>query len=859
MQVTHVQDHVTSVTIAGTQAIDFGISDSPEFFNILSSTLYSDQKLAVIRETLCNAWDIHIESGCTDKAVEITLTDSKLIIRDFGIGIAPHMMGPIYGVYGGSTKVANGNVTGGFGLGCKAPFAYVDDFEVTSHHAGQKTIYRLSKSNAEVGGKPSIIPIITVPTDEQGIQVKIAIKAGDRGRFEELIRRIVQNGAMKMTLNGELLPRLPFDDMTNGFMLTKKKVLENFSPIVIRYGNVIYPIESAPEYAGEWADITKFLTRLASGIDYHARNNEWSLVLQAAPNTVSVTPSRESLSNQKHTLATIQTLMRAFLERRDKDLTAECYKLLDERIGMSWLELAPSELFLTKKRIPNMLVRERLSNRQTYHHGRQENRFADEANLTSFPQFVRQYATSAYPEFTDFRRKDIVRRVNALIQAGFGGVPGKKLLKAYRRAYLREEKGGLSRRVKRTFESTWFHKDLLWPLLKGMGEGDNTMKPNKMFVYSEKSSYSHDREKLEQATTWEPRGMEDMLPFARNIVILSFNKIDPADGDGDETALSRFWLGKTKHSLVYVCPRAPAKVQEAREFFAAKGCFLIDLTIEQERAYAKKAELAAANPNIVPNRPKRTGIPKLTEMGGVDGKTGMFVYHNRRMDTVPDIGRTQKPVFIVKDGRRNDYHEFDTPGYGWDKEGTGLFIELFGEGGALCVNQNQYDRYKAAGAIDWEDHLINKLVEEYSTNPAVREYLAFDSNRLDGTDRYGGLYGKLKWLDCVWADKDLTDYFGLVDNRSDREKKLMKLGQMVIDSYYFNGTEKKKPELVQLIKSIPLSQSLTGLMDRIKVAPLLAALDASVILTVLKNKATTKVGIKQRTTLRDTFLNCLEG
>jgi len=855
MQVTHVQDHVTSVTIAGTQAIDFGISDSPEFFNILSSTLYSDQKLAVIRETLCNAWDIHIESDCTDKAVEITLTDSELIIRDFGIGIAPHMMGPIYGVYGGSTKVANGNVTGGFGLGCKAPFAYVDDFEVTSHHAGQKTIYRLSKSNAEVGGKPSIIPIVTVPTDEQGIQVKIAIKSGDRKRFDELIRRIVQNGAMRMTLNGELLPSLPFDDMTNGFMLTKKKVLENFSPIVIRYGNVIYPIESAPEYAGEWADITKFLTRLASGIGYHARNNEWSLVLQAAPNTVSVTPSRESLSNQKHTLATIQTLMRAFLERRDKDLTAECYKLLDERIGMSWLELAPSELFLTEKRIPNMLVRERLSNGQTYHHGRQENRFADEANLTSFPQFVRQYATSAYPEFTDFRRKDIVRRVNALIQAGFGGVPGKKLLKAYRRAYLREEKGGLSRRGKRTFESTWFHKDLLWPLLKGMGEDGNTMKPNKMFVYSEKASYSHDREKLKQATTWEPRGMEDMLPFARNIVILSFNKIDPADGDGDETALSRYWLGETKHSLVYVCPRAPAKVQEAREFFARKGCHLIDLTVKQEKAYAYKAERAAANPNIVPTRPKRTGIPKLSEMGGKNEK-GEFVYHNRRMDTEENIGRTQKPEFIIKDGRRNDYHEFELTSF--NKQSTGLFIELYGSAGAVCVNQNQYERYKTAGAIDWEDYLLNKLVEEYTSSAGIREYLAFDHHRLD-ISYHGKFYGKIVWLDCVRADKDLSEYFGLVDNRTDREKKVMRLAQSVIDCYYLRGTEKKKDELTKLIKDIPLSTVFLKLMETILAAKLLHCLEGETIKEILRSKPTGKSGINQRVIVRDMLLNCLEG
>ena len=47
MQVTHVNDHVTNAIIGGGQAVEFGISSSAEFYNILSSTLYKDQILAV--------------------------------------------------------------------------------------------------------------------------------------------------------------------------------------------------------------------------------------------------------------------------------------------------------------------------------------------------------------------------------------------------------------------------------------------------------------------------------------------------------------------------------------------------------------------------------------------------------------------------------------------------------------------------------------------------------------------------------------------------------------------------------------------------------------------------------------------
>ena len=72
MQVTHSADHML---IGGAKTIEFGISNDAAFFQILSSTLYSDQRLAVAREVLCNAWDAHIRAGITDKPIEVTITD----------------------------------------------------------------------------------------------------------------------------------------------------------------------------------------------------------------------------------------------------------------------------------------------------------------------------------------------------------------------------------------------------------------------------------------------------------------------------------------------------------------------------------------------------------------------------------------------------------------------------------------------------------------------------------------------------------------------------------------------------------------------------------------------------------------
>jgi len=847
MQVTHVQDHVTSAVISGAQAIDFAISDSPEFFNILSSTLYSDQILAVVRETLCNAWDAHLEFKLEDRAVEISLDEKHLIIRDFGPGIPKNKIGPVYGTYGGSTKVLNGKVTGGFGLGCKSPFAYVDDFEVTSFCDGERTIYRLSKSNAEVGGKPSIIPVVSTPTSESGLQVKLAIKnETDRRRFAVLIRRIVQNGAMNMKLNGELLDSLPFNDMVHGFMLTKNQTLEAFSPIVIRYGNVIYPIERDEFFASQWDDVTKFLTRMVAGTGYHARNGSWTLVLQAAPNTVSVTPSRESLSLQKHTLNTIRELMIGFLKTRDKELQVECFKLLDDQINETWLNASPAVLFETEEQIPNLYKPQRMSNGALYKTGRAEYKYDLENNLTNFPQFVRQYAHSSYPDFQGFRKTDILKRLNALVASGFNG---KKAILAFRRAYLRSFKTTTKHRrsgQQREVQSPWFAQHVLWPLMKGMTP-ESGLKASKLFVYGAAGrSYSHDRQKVMAASSFQSNDLINMMPFLRNIVILSFNKMDVVEGGADDFAICKYWLGNAENSLVYVVPRADAKVEEARAFFKAAGVNLIDLTVKQQAEY-KVREAKVITGEIV-KKPKKTGIPKLSACVNSNGD-----FFNRAADYNDKIARTQNPKFIVKDGRRNEYKNIE----GLNEPESKLLLKLYGDEGALCANQNQFDRYKTLGAIDWSDYVLNNLVEEYETNPLIREYLAFDLTRVD--TGYGSSYRSIgEWATVIRKDQDLLEYFGLVDNRTDHDKDLMKMWAAFERNHISHYGEQYKA-VQKAIKEIKIDSAVTELFEILRKSKLLQVMDCSGTSSVLLHWEANLLTTKYRDLTRDLLVQAIEG
>lgn len=302
MQVSQHDDHITHAVIGNQETIEMGVSDDAALMHILSSTLYTYPKLAVIREIICNGWDAHIAAGKTDTPLQITLADNQVTIRDFGFGIAHKDIGPIYGVYGNSTKRDDSKSTGGFGLGSKAPFAYTDNFEVASHHLGLKTIYRVSKSSMEKGGKPSINKIVAVPTQETGIAVTFGIDNRDVHEFSRMIREVVLLGEIKATLNDEQLSVLPLLESPSGYVLTSLNTTLA-KEINVRYGNVVYPVPRHEAYSDLW-------DRIESDLD-----DLWqraAIIFLAPADSLSIAPTREALILSDATVATIKALLETY-------------------------------------------------------------------------------------------------------------------------------------------------------------------------------------------------------------------------------------------------------------------------------------------------------------------------------------------------------------------------------------------------------------------------------------------------------------------------------------------------------------------------------------------------------------------
>lgn len=296
MQVTHEDAFVTHAVIGNQESVAMGVSDDAALMHILSSTLYTYRELAVVREILCNAWDAHIAAGKTDVPIQVTVADGRMTVRDFGFGIAHKDIGPIYGVYGSSTKRNDGTVTGGFGLGSKAPFAYVDTFEVVSHHLGQKTVYRMAKSSLEIGGKPSIHKIVSLPTDETGIAVSFAIGEKDHAQFIQLVGQVAYQGEILCSLNGsEPLAQLPLSTSPHGYLVTDHRTPLT-QAINVRYGNAVYPVPEHEAYAREYHKTVRLLNQLWEGAN---------LIFLAPANSLTIAPSREALILTDQTVATL--------------------------------------------------------------------------------------------------------------------------------------------------------------------------------------------------------------------------------------------------------------------------------------------------------------------------------------------------------------------------------------------------------------------------------------------------------------------------------------------------------------------------------------------------------------------------
>lgn len=166
----------------------FRFEASAKAFQIVSSNLYTDKPLAILRELSCNALDSHRDAGTLDKPFEIDLPtklNPTLRIRDYGTGMSNSKIEGLYSTVFASDKNDNDEDIGGLGLGSKTPFSYADTFTLISYLNGRKTVWLCFIDD---DGEPAVQRAESGITDEaNGIEYLIPIKFEDFNSFKEKV------------------------------------------------------------------------------------------------------------------------------------------------------------------------------------------------------------------------------------------------------------------------------------------------------------------------------------------------------------------------------------------------------------------------------------------------------------------------------------------------------------------------------------------------------------------------------------------------------------------------------------------------------------------------------------------------
>jgi|GEM_PF-4686173 len=194
-------------------AESFGICLTPSTFKVLTKDLYQNPKMAIVREILCNA----IDAGGD---IYIDIPDSfnpTFCIEDTGIGMTLYEIRKYCTNYFSSDKNMSNDKIGGFGLGSKTPFAYVDQYVIESCKNGEKNAVLAFKDEK---GMSSSKVLVSEPCSNHGTKVYFSVKSEDFDTFSRDVQKCI--------IFSKKLPII-----RHGKIDFERKFIENYSTVEI--------------------------------------------------------------------------------------------------------------------------------------------------------------------------------------------------------------------------------------------------------------------------------------------------------------------------------------------------------------------------------------------------------------------------------------------------------------------------------------------------------------------------------------------------------------------------------------------------------------------------------------------------
>lgn len=277
----------------------FSIKANAKAFKLLSSNLYSDKPLAIVRELGCNALDSHVAAGKADTPFKIVLPSDMhpwLEIIDYGTGLNDDQVKNIFTTYFESTKTTSNDYIGAMGLGSKSPFAYTDAFEVFARQGGIQNTYTcfLNKS-----GAPEIFMLETQKDDpamgikfEDGVTIKVPVKQNDYQLFRTAAQKAYKFFKVKPVV-GANTRNWEWEEPEYGYTGTNFKVLKNMRQCFALMGPVAYPL-----------DLNQF--KSDGFMAKHMANGSGGFLIDFGIGKLDVNAGREGLSYDEDTIANIE-------------------------------------------------------------------------------------------------------------------------------------------------------------------------------------------------------------------------------------------------------------------------------------------------------------------------------------------------------------------------------------------------------------------------------------------------------------------------------------------------------------------------------------------------------------------------
>jgi hypothetical protein len=622
-----------------------------------------------------------------------------------------------------------------------------------------------------------------------------------------LLVLISKFGEMNVKLNERLLDKLPFTEAEHGFLILDKTTMpmESEARIWIRYGHVVYPLEKHDDYRAEYDRAKKFLQDINGSNNSYRYGNEtrWVLILQAAPNSISITPSRESLSMTDFTIENCRNLLTSFSEVIKHGMDNECREIVEKAISLAWkMPKAPPGWKNTTQRIApgNLLNYERKLPNPTYF---------DQLNT---PECIRTMKDAAhnylrcknYPVSPQFLEKDMDMRLEMMLKTNMLDKVWVGSFKAALKKARRKSHNGLGYEHR----DPWFYRKVLGPLLTILDE-QKTLKKEWLHAYITDRWNSELKVRPVKEIAWKVRTLGQALPWLRKIVILSHNRIDVQDRV-HLFPIIKDYLGRPYDSFVYILPRHQGRCEEARELFTKLGFTIIDLTKRQKWEPEETMAPIAAK---VGGPPKRKGLTLLSNFL-INDKTKLSISNGFKLD----VTHEENPEFvIVISPTRSDFPRIEP--FGNRNGDTNLAVaRMFGHRIGVAANITQLDRYVKKGSKRFSKDIYAELLLEYQTDPKIEQF--YRNYRAEGS---GLPYEQDKLLSLIRMDDILRDHFKLPKPLEGTAKDVITIFESFYDWEHSN--DKSLKEISTLVKSWTVSPELKAVLDQIKDNQLVSMVD----------------------------------